>query len=416
MAPGEPESGPRHCYELSHGRATPCEGVSEPCPLRTLLESQRPVSMVHKHVGPNDSLRYVEVTTAPIFDDFGNVVQVVEALRDITDRITTQEALRKSEAEHRTLVENLPIGLYRNTADIAGRFLMANPALASILGYENVEDLLQASVSEHYAVPGERASFARELAEAGSVVGKEVCLLKRDGTPVWVEVTAHAELDESGHVLWFDGSLEDITQRKEVEERLARTAEELQAMNRQLEVAIGRANQLTLEAKAANVAKSQFLANMSHEIRTPLNGIIGMTELLLDTSLTSAQRDHMETVRSSGDALLAIINDILDFSKIEAGRLELEHIEFDPAQHGGGRGRLACRKSPGEGARIYHPGLTRRAPPGQGRPKPAAASSGESGGKRHQVHAEGRGDHPGEQGGSGRSSLGRHGPSPVRGG
>jgi PAS domain S-box-containing protein len=149
-------------------------------------------------------------------------------------------------------------------------------------------------------------AIAAAVAARRSFVG-EILNYTKDGRHVWIELEVQPLVGTAGRLEGFMALHLDITPRKQQAE--------------QMRVAVE-------EAEKANLAKGQFLAMMTHEIRTPMNGVIGMTSLLLDSPLTPEQRESAETIKQSGETLLAILSDILDFSQIESGRLALEHGEF----------------------------------------------------------------------------------------
>ena len=241
-------------------------------------------------------------------DSTGKVVGAIEIVHDVSDRKRFEEALRRSEEQFRTLVENVNIGVYRNTGGPQGRFLQANPAMARIFGYSSPEELMQVPVADLYQNPQERRLFIDEVMREGHVRNRLLALRRRDGTPILTSCTANPHFNDRGEIEWLDGVMEDVTERQAAAAELKRAKD---------------------AAETANRAKSAFLAMMSHEIRTPMNAIIGMSGLLLDGEMTPEQREFARTIRNSGEALLTIINDILDFSKIEAGKLELEIVSFD---------------------------------------------------------------------------------------
>ena len=194
--------------------------------------------------------------------------------------------------------------------DIDGRIEWVNEGFTRISGYTPEEALgkkpgsfLQGPETDVLTI-----EFMREQLARGEGFKTELLNYARDGRKYWLGIEVQPIYDAGGELRYFMAIESDITDRKRVELELQQAKE---------------------QAEQASRSKSEFLANMSHEIRTPLNGVIGMTELLLGTSLTQQQRRYVQIAKSSADALLVVINQILDFSKIEAGKLELEAIDFD---------------------------------------------------------------------------------------
>jgi PAS domain S-box-containing protein len=274
--------------------------------VEALLRMQSGTALTHVlHDAPLLILEVLAGTTALAIAFFAKRSETSAGTEEHTAR---ESALLRERMMLRTLVDNLPDLIYAKDAEC--RFLLANAAVAGHMRSTPAQ-LLGKSDFDFY--PAELAKAYSEderavMRSGAPLINREEAGLDANGNEVTLLTTKVPLLNEQGQAIGILGIGRDITARVKVE---------------------AEAQQARQAAEAANRAKSEFLANMSHEIRTPLNGVLGMTDLLLDSKLDREQRDFAETIRESGRGLLTVINDILDFSKIEAGKLELETLDVD---------------------------------------------------------------------------------------
>ncbi|MGN7611531.1 PocR ligand-binding domain-containing protein [Magnetococcales bacterium HHB-1] len=258
---------------------------------------------------PNGEVRWVTFHAFPEFDEHGSLSSFIGSVVDLTEQKQTELALEKSK-------QRLQIA-GRTAYDLIYEWEVKTGSLTwfgdvdEILGFDPGE--ISHNITAWLALihPDDAAVLENAVehhAQSTEPIHYEYRIRKKDGTILYWEDNALPLFNDQGRPERWFGVCTDITKRKEAEKALILAHQ---------------------EAESANRSKSEFLATMSHEIRTPLNAILGMTELLNDTSLTETQQWCVNTLNRSGEALLSIINDILDLSKIEAGQLSLEMRMFD---------------------------------------------------------------------------------------
>jgi len=241
-------------------------------------------------------------------------------IQDETASHMAEEALRSSEERYRELFENANDVIFLH--DLKGKIIAINRAAEYLTGYSRSEVV---GHSFEQLITPEARPMVHDLIRAhlgGSATQHyELPIVSKFGSRRFLEVSTRI-LYRRGQPIAVQGIGRDITERKQAQQRLEESSRELQRKNEEL----SRALKL---AKEATQLKEQFLANTSHELRTPMNGIMGMINLLLETSLTQDQQEYAEAVSQCANDLLTIINDILDVSQIESGHISITESRFD---------------------------------------------------------------------------------------
>lgn len=258
------------------------------------------------------TFRAVELSISMVRRDKNDNLRVVGTLTDVEERRRAERALAEAEKKYRMIVENAAGGLYQLTPE--GIYLSANPAMANILGYDSSAEMLRLTKNAHgyvYPEKNERDRLMDTLQAQEQIFGYETQVLTKEKKKIWVRENIRLVKDEQNIVLYYEGSMEDITQRKEADMALLGAK---------------------MQSDMANRAKTEFIANMSHELRTPLNAIIGFSDIMKNEIMGPLGQDmykeYVTDIHSSGEGLLKIINEILDISKIESGDRELNESEF----------------------------------------------------------------------------------------
>ena len=269
--------------------------------LHALSKGESLKNFTNRYLTKSNTIKWIEWTCSSDLDS--KLAYTIG--RDVTEYVEKKELLIKSELKFRKVFENIS-GIL-SILDLQGNFIEVNKAGLIASGFSE-EEISKSSLYDLINPQRHRKIelFLAEIKKQGHAAG-EMDIIKKDGSQSTWYFMCSLDEDQNGNEQIFSNVI-DITERKRMNEELKKAKE---------------------DAEEAYLAKSEFVANMSHEIRTPLNGIIGFTELALETNLDDTQRQYLEIINQSGVSLYSIINDILDFSKMEKNHMKLDIDKVD---------------------------------------------------------------------------------------
>ncbi|AIE87165.1 PAS domain S-box protein [Fimbriimonas ginsengisoli] len=273
------------------------------------VRNGKQVDMEIEFTPANGSTRHFRVLGRPNWEG-GKVIGILGAIQDITEQKLAAKQLATQREFLRSVIDTDPNFIFVKNWD--GAFLLANKSLAAAYG-TTPEEIIGKTDADYNPHADEVAGFLamdRMVIETGLEQQSFEERLSSANGDRWLQTVKRPIIDPETGERQMLGICADITERVTNQHELVAARE---------------------AALESSRLKSEFLANMSHEIRTPMNGVIGMADLLLDTTLDAGQRDLSRTIRDSAESLLTILNDILDFSKIEAGKMSLESLPVDLA-------------------------------------------------------------------------------------
>jgi PAS domain S-box-containing protein len=255
-----------------------------------VIRTGRPIQgLEEKETWPDGHETWVSTTKMALRDAQGRTMGTFGVSRDITARKQAEEALRASEEHFRSFIANLPVGVYRTTPD--GCVLMANPTMLGMLGYDSLQELASRHLEDDDSEAGySRSAFREQIEREGEVRGLETAWKKRDGSLAFVRESARVVRAEDGGVLYYDGTIEDITERRRLEDQL-RQAQKMEAVGR-------------------------LAAGVAHDFNNLLTIVIGYSDLALQRLSTDNRlRPTLDEIKKAGERAAWLTRQLLAFSR-----------------------------------------------------------------------------------------------------